>query len=403
MMKAFINIFDWPVESSQLMICSNYAILVPMLLSEFKNQFNKNSSHIHFNNSGMAPVPAVYVDKAREWFDRFHTEAAFCAPEGWATVEVTRRDLAAFTGCKIQELAFFQTTASALSQAALSIPLKAGDEILTWDQEYPSNFYPWRIAAEKSGAHLIQVPSAGYLTPVQSLLDRVNDKTKIIAVSWVQYQAGAVTDLKQLSDALKGRDIWLVADLIQGIGVRPFNFQESGFDIVCSGSHKWMCSGFGAAFMCIKAERMEQMAPLEYGAMTYGTPETPKSFSSSTVKSAQRYEPGSKAMVEIIAMSETLKLFTSVGIQNIFNESCRLTNKFRSGLSDLSYETFDPQDGPIINFSGGSEKKNSALAAALKEAKISYALRGPGIRLSLHGFNHDHEVEKALNIINGVK
>jgi len=381
----------------------NCAILVLMLLSEFKSQFNQNSQFIHFNNSGMAPVPQVYVEKTREWFNRFYTEAAFAAPEGWEQVEVTRRNLEKFTGSQSGEVAFFQTTASALSQAALSIPLKTGDEILTWDQEYPSNFYPWRIAAEKAGAKLIQVNSDGYLTPYQALLNRVTEKTKVIAVSWVQYMTGAVTDLSALSQALQGRDIWLVADLIQGIGVRPFNFAESGFDIVCSGSHKWMCSGFGAGFMCIKKERIDQLAPREYGAMTYGTPDTPKSFTSSTRKSADRYEPGSKAMVEIIAMSETLKIFSAVGSENIFKESCRLTSKLRQGLKDLSLQVFDPQEGSIVNFSAGAEKRNSAIASALKEAKISYVPRGPGIRLSLHAFNHDHEVEKALNVIDGAK
>lgn len=348
-------------------------------------------------------MPQVYLEKTREWFNRFYSEAANCAQEGWNEVEVTRRHLAAFTGSDIDEVAFFQTTASALSQAALSIPFKPRDEILTWDQEYPSNFYPWRIAAEKAGAKLIQVKSEGYLTPHQALLDRVNEKTKAIAVSWVQFLTGAVTDLQALSQALKGRDIWLVADLIQGIGVRPFNFHDSGFDIVCSGSHKWMCSGFGAGFMCIKSERIPMLAPREYGAMTFGVPETPKSFSSPTRKSAARYEPGSKAMVEIIAMSETLKLFNATGVENIFKESCRLSEKLRTGLKELHLEVFDPQSGNIINFSSGSEAKNLAIASALKAEKISFALRGPGIRLSLHGFNHDHEVSKVLNVINDSK
>ncbi|MFN7729134.1 MAG: aminotransferase class V-fold PLP-dependent enzyme [Bdellovibrio sp.] len=94
--------------------------------------------------------------------------------------------LARFIGADTSEVAFFQTTAAALSQAAMGIPLASGDEILTWDQEYPSNFYPWRMPAEKSGAKLIQVESENWLTPAQKILDRVTAKTKVIAVSWSQ-------------------------------------------------------------------------------------------------------------------------------------------------------------------------------------------------------------------------
>ena len=68
----------------------------------------------------------------------------------------------------------------------------------------------------------------------------------------------------------------------------------------------------------------------------------------------------------------------------------------------MSLQIFDPQAGSIINFSAGDDKKNLIIANALKESKISYALRGPGIRLSLHAFNHDHEVEKTLNVINSI-
>ena len=186
-----------------------------MKLQDFKKQFNQNSEFIHFNNSGQAPISEVYKDKAIYWLKRFYSEAAFCSMEGWDQVDATRTKLAAFIGCQPEELSFFQTTASAISQAALAIPLKNGDEILTWDQEYPSNFYPWRIAAEKSGAKVIQLPSKDYLTPADSILNAVNEKTKVVAVSWVQFMTGAITDLKKISSSLKGRDIWLVADIIQ--------------------------------------------------------------------------------------------------------------------------------------------------------------------------------------------
>ena len=156
--------------------------------------------------------------------------------EGWAQTEVTRKKLAAFLGATPDETALLQTTATAISQAAFGIPLSHGDEVLTWDQEYPSNFYPWRDACKRAGARLIQVPSSLSETPTSRLLEHVTDRTKVIAISWVQYQAGAVTDLAEISRSLKDRSIWLVADVIQGVGVRPFHFHDSGFDVVCGGS-----------------------------------------------------------------------------------------------------------------------------------------------------------------------
>ena len=327
-----------------------------MTLAEFKKQFNQNSSTIHFNNSGQCPIPEVNRKKAHEWLDRFYNDGAFCSIAGWEQVEITRKKLADFIGAEKEEIAFCQTTASAISQAALSIPLKKDDEILTWDQEYPSNFYPWRAAAERAGAKLIQVSSFNYLTPVDSLLRAVNENTRVIAVSWVQFMTGAVTDLKALSSALAGKNIWLVADVIQGLGVRPFNFHESGFDIIACGSHKWLCSSFGAAFMVIKKEKLPVLQPLEYGAMTYGSPETAKSFTIPMKTTASKFEPGTKCMLEIIAFGESLDLISKTGIENIYGESIRLAEKLRIGLKELSLNVFLPHEGNIVNFSSGENQ-----------------------------------------------
>ncbi|MGZ3691526.1 MAG: aminotransferase class V-fold PLP-dependent enzyme [Pseudobdellovibrio sp.] len=370
-----------------------------MSLNFFKDQFNQNSKYIHFNNSGQAPIPLAYKNKVIEWIERFYSEAAFASVEGWEKVDETRHLLAQFLGADASEVSFFQTTASALSQAAFSIPLKRGEQILTWDQEYPSNFYPWRIAAEKTGSEVVQLVSDGAATPAEKLIAAITPQTKVIAISWVQFTSGAVTDLEKISQAVKGQNIWLVTDAIQALGVRPFDFKKMGFDIVCCGSHKWMCSGYGASFMIVKKERLEELTPIEYGAMTYGTPDTPKSFSIGTKKSAIKFEPGSKSMIEIIAMAETLKLFQSTGMQNIFNEAERLTGKLRDGVSDLGYETQSPKNGCILNFKAQNEELTRQLAGRLKGAGVSYALRGGGIRLSLHGFNRDTEVDKVLKTL----
>lgn len=369
-----------------------------MDIRQFKSHFYSGNEFIHLNNSGQAPIPDVYRDLANKWFNRIYTEGAHCAMIGWEQTEITRKKLAKFLGADESEISYFTTTSSALSQAAFGIPLKPQDEVLTWDQEYPSNFYPWRLACEKAQAKLIQVPSKNYATPVETLLERVNSKTKVIAISWVQYQTGSVTDLRKLSEALKGRGIWLVADVIQGAGVRPLNFHDSGFDILCGGSHKFMCSGYGAGFMALKKERTHELSPIEVGAMTFGTPDTEKSFSNQPKSDGRKYEPGTKSLVEIIGMGATLDLFMEVGIEKIYQEASRLAQKLHAGLTELNYQVIH-QEGPILNFAPKDESRIPGVMQKLMDNKISFARRGPGIRLSTHGFNRDEEIERALGIL----
>tara|TARA_B110001454_G_scaffold219197_1_gene251422 strand:+ start:12998 stop:14110 length:1113 start_codon:yes stop_codon:yes gene_type:complete len=369
-----------------------------MEISEFKSHFFYSKEHCNLNNAGQALIPDVNQKIATQWLERFYKEGAACSMAGWAQTEVVREKLAKFLGADVNELAYFQTTASALSQAAFGIPLQEEDEILTWDQEYPSNFYPWRMAAQNAGANVIQMKSTHWQTPTETILASVTSKTKVIAISWVQYSTGAVSDLAAISKAVKGKGIWLVADIIQGAGVRPFNFKECGFDIVCGGSHKWLCSSYGGGYMLIKKERLLDITPIELGAMTYGDPDTVKSFTSEPKKTPHRFEPGSKAMIEVNAMGATIDLFSEFGIENIYKEASRLADRLRDGIKSAGGELFCA-GGPIVNFKFSTPEKQKDIETRLTSARIAYAKRGPGVRLSPHAYNKDEEIDLVLNLL----
>ncbi len=368
-----------------------------MKLQEFKSHFYHGEG-CNLNNAGQALIPDVNKTCVLKWLDRFYKEGAMCSMDGWNETDKVRAQFAEFLGADVSELAFFQTTASALSQAALGIPLEKGDEILTWDQEYPSNFYPWRMAAELKGAKIIQVASENWETPAEKILQYVTDKTKVVTVSWVQYQTGSVTDLKLIAEKLRGRNIWLVADAIQGVGLRPFNFHECGFDIVCGGSHKWLCSSYGASYMLIKKDRLTELAPAAVGAMTYGDPDTVKSFTIQPKITANRFEPGSKAMIEIIALGATLNLFQSLGRDSLYSEACRVTNRLRFGIRELGHAVLGP-DGAIINMSVQNLDWQKKIEMSLIKSKIAFGKRGPGVRLSPHAYTTDDEIDKVLKAI----
>lgn len=367
-------------------------------MQELKAGFCRDSKYIQLNNSGQALVPAAYRDTAKLWLDRFYDEGAAVWPVAWPIADQVRVKLAKTMGAAAEETAFFTSTSSAVSQAAISVPLQKGDEVLTWDQEYPSNFYPWRLACEKAGAKLIQVPSVNWQTPADEILKRVTSKTKAIAISWVQYQTGAVTDLKAISSALKGRDVWLMADVIQGAGVRPFDFHDSGFDFACAGSHKYLCSGYGTGFLLVKKSRIEQMPLLESGAFTFGDPDTPKSFTILPKKDATKFEPGAKPLVEILAFGATLDLFSSVGTPAIYQEACRLADRLRAGLRQLDCQIFSP-DGYVVTFAPGGGRSVDQVVSLFTEAKVLHAKRGPGIRLSTHAYNREEEIDHVLQLL----
>ena len=367
-------------------------------LQHFKQSFSRGEGFVHLNNAGLAPVSSVAMQTVDYWNQRFYREGMHCNDAYMAAAEKARLQLAQLVGCQADEIAFFQSTAGAISQVAFGMGLTSDDEVLLWDQEYSSNLYPWKVACDRSGARLNLVPSeAGYGAPLQKLLEAVTSRTRVIALSWVQYQTGEVSDLKILSDFARAQGIWTVVDVIQGLGARPFNFSALGLDFACGGSHKWLCSPVGVGFLVSRLEHVPKLAPLTIGASTYGTCDDPTDLSCAPKFDALRFESGSKQVLEITALGASTELIHRCGVDQIHAETLRLGRSLSEGLLAAGYITHSTANSSqaFVNFSH-PERSLEELSQCLERSRVSFARRGPGLRLSPHAFNEDLDIQLAL-------
>ncbi|MES2744600.1 MAG: aminotransferase class V-fold PLP-dependent enzyme [Bdellovibrionota bacterium] len=373
----------------------------------FRDFFRTDPGLTHLNNAGLSPINTEAEAAVKYWVERYRREGMFCNDAYLEGVDEARVRLAKFLDATPGSLAFFQSTANAVSQLAFHVNLKPGDEVVMWDQEYGSHLYPWQEACQRTGATLILVESEDQMaTPTEKLLRHVTDKTKVIAVSWVQFQTGAVTDLEQVVERAKKTNIWTVVDGFQGIGVLPFSFKDIGIDAVVGGSHKWMTSPVGVGYLCIKEDRVKELSPHNIGAYTYGTCEDPTDLSCTPKRDALRFEAGSKQVLEIIALGASADLIQRCGLQNISRSAITLSQSLADGLKDLDYHIVlsngPKQKTPIVNIVPTAQspvKTIDEMIQCLVSHKISYARRGPGIRLSTHAHNEAADIERVLKLL----
>ena len=371
-------------------------------LADFRAQFSTARMFVPLNNAGTALLTRNAREILKDWANRFYDEGVYAVPPAYQAVEGVRQNLARFLGSSV--LSFFPNTASAISQVALGLSLKPDDEILIWDQEYPSSHYPWQEAAARSGAKLILAPSGPSLeTPVETLTRLCTDRTKVIAFSWVQFRSGAVTDLEAITKFARSRGIFTCADVIQGVGVRPFHFERSGLDAACGGSHKWLCSVPSAAYLCLREENLEKLRPVVVGAHTFGTSEDKPNANARPKAAPSRFEPGSQGLLDILSLGASIEVFQNTGIDVIAQEAERLAKRLVDGLESIGYRINSPHgeafQGAIVNFSPTKDSRYGSLeqlSARLRAERISFAERPPGIRLSCHAFNTDFDIKRVL-------
>lgn len=364
------------------------------MLEHYKAQFFKGAKRIHLNNAGLAPISKPARDKIHYWGERFYEEGFYTDHDYMNDVLHTRNSLSKLIGCDTNEIAFFQSTASAISQLCFHFPLKAGDEVITWDQEYASNLYPWQEACKRRGAQLVIVPSEGNLTtPIHLISEKITSKTKVIALSWVQFLTGAMSDIRTLSKITREKEIFLFVDIMQGLGMHPFHMKEWGVDAVAGGSHKWLTSPVGVGFLALDSKHMNKIKPHNVGAYTFGTCDDPTDLHCTPKKDAFKFEAGSKQVLEITALGASIDLILQTKVAVIEKEIIRLSQLLQRGLINLGYEVHY-HNSAIVNFIPRNDSVEQ-----LTSLPCNFALRGPGIRLSPHAFNTDEDIERVLKVL----
>lgn len=376
---------------------------------DFAAAFQSAPGLTHLNNAGLSPISVRAAAVMHHWIERYRAEGMFCNDAYLEAVAQARRQLAQFLDAEAGEIAFFQSVAGAVSQMAFQCGLQAGDEVLMWDQEYGSHLYPWQAACRQTGAQLQLVSSTAEMgTPVDRLLAQISERTRVIAISWVQFQTGALCELEPLATVCQKRGIRLIVDAFQGIGVLPFSFRKSGVDAIVGGSHKWMCSAVGVGYLCIRNEFAARLQPHNIGSYTYGTCDDPTDLSCTPKRDALRFEAGSKQVLEILSLGEAARLLEESGLSKVSARALAFSQELADGLESLGYQRIASngkrQSTPHLNIIPSEKspyKDLQAMVGALDKARISYARRGPGLRFAPHAHNNEADIQRCLEVLSG--
>lgn len=368
---------------------------------QFRADFAFDLDVVLFNNAGVAPM-SRYAEAALQKMSHHLRRGWFDLDAALRLYEQARVSFARLTGARPEDVAMMQTCAAAISQVALGLSLRPGDEIVLADQEYPSNAYPWHVAAQRASALIRVVRSQpDFSLPTETIIAAIGPQTRVVAVSWVQFQTGAVLDLPALSQACRRVGAWLVVDAIQGLGVLPFDLTSMGVDAVCGGTHKWLCGPLGQGLLALAPGRAAELTPLLHGAMTYGTPDDPVDPSRAPRPDAKRFEPGAPPLLASVAGAAAIDRLLTLGIDNVHQAALRISDRLITGLATRGARLLLPVGSalrsPIVTFVPRGNVE--AVAARLSANKVACARRAGGIRLSPHAFNQPSDVERFFAIL----
>ncbi|MGK9064414.1 aminotransferase class V-fold PLP-dependent enzyme [Stutzerimonas chloritidismutans] len=374
-------------------------------MSSVNDEFPQADGLCYLNHAAVAPWPRRASEAVAAFARENVTIGARDYPR-WLKIESSLRARLArlLNTPAIADIALVKNTSEALSFVAFGLDWKAGDRIVISDEEFPSNRVVWE-ALRPRGVEVVQVSLAGD-DPEAALIAACGPKTRLMAISAVQYASGLRLDLPRLGEACERRDVLLCIDAIQQLGALPFDVQESRCAFAMADGHKWMLGPEGlGAFYC-RSDLRERLTLHEYGWHMLEHAGDYERTDWQPARSARRFECGSPNMIGGVALEASLSLLEEVGLEQVGKGLAERVDYLQRELARmpgvrLLSPTAPARRAGIVTFSADG-KDHSEVFEQLKAQQVVCALRGGGIRFSPHFYTPARVLDDALAAVRQV-
>lgn len=258
-------------------------------------------------------------------------------------LEQVREKVARFFGVSASEIAFTKNTSEGCNIVANALPLAKGDNVLMLEGDHPNNTYAF-LNIEKKGVEIRFIPMTE-IVDAESFKDAADERTRVISLSHITFHAGHKFDIESIAAFCKEKNILLVVDAMQSVGVTPINLKEMGVSMMVCGSHKGLLVPQGLGILYISKD-VENLTPTFMAAASLENP--PSDFIASRdnmalKSSASRFEVGNYNLPTITALGAAIDLIESVGVKSIESHLYGLGDHLLRHLDRLGVDLVGPR------------------------------------------------------------
>ncbi|PDW02776.1 aminotransferase class V-fold PLP-dependent enzyme [Candidatus Viridilinea mediisalina] len=376
-------------------------------LTTYRVEFPITERYAFLSHAAVSPLNRRVVAAVQAQSElALHTPAMQMWPQVMGMMTELRERLTTLINARSSnEIVLMPNTATGLNTVAVSLPLRAGDNVLLLDGDYPANIYPWQQLAYK-GVLIKMVPQHNGGLDLERLVARIDQRTRVIALSTAMFATGFRNDIAAVGQLCKEREIYFVVDGIQTLGAFPLDVQACHIDFLAAGSQKWLLSAPGAGFLYVRQERLAELEPGAYvGASSVVDGLNYLDYNLTFPPTADRFSLGTPNIYGAAALHAALGLLQEVGIERIEQQVLKLVDALINDLSERGY-TFAATTTSVAQRSGIVVLNNlpdpDAACKQLEEAGIIATVRN-GLRFAPHFYNTQEEIMRVGEVLDGLE
>lgn len=374
-------------------------------LGQWLPEFPVREHALYLDHAAVCPLPRPVAEAMR----RRITEQEETGHENyreWQNNSLSCRHLGSqLIGCQPDDISIIRSTSEGLSLIAEGLDWQSGDEVLVGNEEFAANVSPW-LALARRGVKVLRFPQPDGRVDPQIVEKHIGERTRLLAVSWVAFHTGWIAPLAQLGRLCHDRDIVLVVDAIQGLGVLPMQMNTLGVAAVVADGHKWLLGPEGAGLMATTPELRARIHPTISGWRNVIL--APHDFFLLRLEhhaDGRRFEAGASNDIGVAGLAASLDLIEAVDRDNIQARVETLARLLTRVLIAHGWDVFSPGSGhPIAGIVAARHASVSPVDACrrLRERRVIVSVRQGYVRFSPHFYTTKGELEALDTILEKV-
>ena len=370
---------------------------------ELRALFPITERAVYLNHAAVSPPPTTTIQAVEAQLRDVHENGSLNFLSWLDVKERARELLARLLGARAEQVAFVRNTSDALSTVANGLAWKAGDNIVTFSREFPSNIYPWLRIRDVFGVEVRMCEERNGRIDLNELGSLIDRNTRLVAISHVQFASGFRTDLARLGRFVRQHDALLVVDVIQSLGVVPINVEAELVDVAAGAGHKWLLSPEGVGYLYLSDRARERIQPTLVGWVSVPSPEDYQNFEQGWNRGTLPWETGTGPAALIHGFKASLDLLHRYGPERMETYLAQLTDYLCERVQAKPYDIVSSrvagEKSQIVCIRHTGSLSAMALYAQLKQRNIITAPRGDRLRIAPHVYNSPGEIDQLVEAL----
>lgn len=308
-----------------------------------REQFLFPETTVPMNAANLCPSFRTVAEQVTQLTADIDQDCSFNNRSKFSTLlEAARTHVAAQLNVSADEIALVRNTSEANNIINNGLDLGAGDEVIIWDENHPTNHVAWEVRAARYGFKVVKVATPANLQNseqlLQAFLSQFNDNTRVLAITHVSNVSGIKLPVAELVQAAKARGIYVHVDGAQTWGAMALDLKTLGVDSFTASAHKWFMGPKETGLLYVKADNIARIWP---GVVASGW----GSGAETRLIGARKFESlGQRDDAALAALGVAAQIHNSIGPARIEQRIVQLSQRLKQGVADSGLTLVTPMD-----------------------------------------------------------